>query len=289
MFAATLPGVSFRVLLVCIADEDLETDHIDAVKAFTQADIDRKVYVHMPKGFSTPGYVLLLLKALEGIKQGAALWFSHNRAAWIKLGFVTWMNETNLYYHPVLKIRIGVFADDTLVGYPKNVVAQYQSIKAEYAKMINIGAVTICPVVKFINVGIERDRQNYTITISQKQYISQLAEEYKKLISEHDTPFGTTREQQMAFEKIQEASGTSVDKAVYLGMMGKLVWPSSMTRPDISEAVSTLCSMVSQPLNVHLQAAYVVLGYLWKTKHLSYHLRWTLACAARSERVPARF
>ena len=69
VFAATLPGVSFRVLLVCIADENLETDHIDAVKAFTQADIDRKVHVEMLKGFETPGYVLLLLKALEGIKQ----------------------------------------------------------------------------------------------------------------------------------------------------------------------------------------------------------------------------
>lgn len=73
VFAATLPGVSFRVLLVCIADEDLETDHIDAVKAFTQADIDREVHVEMPEGFFTPGFVLLLLKALEGIKQGAHL------------------------------------------------------------------------------------------------------------------------------------------------------------------------------------------------------------------------
>ena len=41
MFAAMLPSVSFRVLLVCIAHESLETDHIDAVKAFTQADIDK--------------------------------------------------------------------------------------------------------------------------------------------------------------------------------------------------------------------------------------------------------
>ena len=72
----------------------------------------------------------------------------------------------------MLKIRIGVFADDTLVGYPKSVEAQYRSIKAEYATMINIGAVTISPVVKFINVGIERDRRNRTLTISQKQYIS---------------------------------------------------------------------------------------------------------------------
>ena len=97
VFVATLPGVSLRILLVCIADEDFVTDHIDAIKAFTQADIDKLVYVEMPEGFSTKGYVLLLLKALEGIKQGAALWFMHNRAAWLRLGLKSWMNETNLY------------------------------------------------------------------------------------------------------------------------------------------------------------------------------------------------
>ena len=99
---------------------------------------------------------------------------------------------------------------------------------------------------KFINVGFERDRQQRTVTISQQQYISQLAEEYGDKVEPHDTPYGTTREQRIAFEKIQEATGTPVDKAMYLAVMGKLVWPSSMTRPDIAEAVSTLCSMVSK-------------------------------------------
>ena len=39
IFAATLPGCSMRFLFACIADEDLETDHVDAVKAFTQAKL----------------------------------------------------------------------------------------------------------------------------------------------------------------------------------------------------------------------------------------------------------
>ena len=43
VFAATLPGVCFRMLTACIADEDLETDSIDAVKAFTQSLIDHKI------------------------------------------------------------------------------------------------------------------------------------------------------------------------------------------------------------------------------------------------------
>ena len=40
------------MLLCWITDEDLDTDHIDAVKAFTQAGIDKKVYVLSPEGFT---------------------------------------------------------------------------------------------------------------------------------------------------------------------------------------------------------------------------------------------
>ena len=49
VFASTLPGVSLRTLVGAVADEDLETDHIDAVKAFTQSDVDHVLYVEMPE------------------------------------------------------------------------------------------------------------------------------------------------------------------------------------------------------------------------------------------------
>ena len=41
VFASNLSSVSFRMLMGMIADEDLETDHTDAVKAFTQAKLQR--------------------------------------------------------------------------------------------------------------------------------------------------------------------------------------------------------------------------------------------------------
>ena len=70
-------AVAFRILeftgilICCIAAENLETDHTDAVKAFTQADVDHLIYVEMPEAFGDERYVLLLYKALEGIKQGS--------------------------------------------------------------------------------------------------------------------------------------------------------------------------------------------------------------------------
>ena len=123
IFAATLPGVSFRILMAIIAGEELNTDHIDAVKAFTQSFIDKLINVEMPEGFGRgtakySGYVLLLHKALEGIKQGAYLWFQHNKRAWLQLGFEAWFGEPNIYYLKSHGIRVGVFADDILSGYP---------------------------------------------------------------------------------------------------------------------------------------------------------------------------
>lgn len=274
VFAATLPGVSFRLLCCCIADEDLETDHIDAVKAFTQAGIDAEVYVDSPEGFTVDGlpparsrYCLLLHKALEGIKQGANLWFGLNKAAWLKLGCKSWLGETNLYYHPEIKARIGVFADDTLSGFRRENREQYLAMKREYGSIIKIGTLdTISPVMKFTGVQIDRDRRARTITIHQKRYIEQMGESIKQdgiELKPYDTPHGSSKEERAAFDKLLECKDSpSVSNITFLKLMGKLVWPSSMTRPDISMEVSTLCSCVSDPRQVHYDWGLVIAGYL---------------------------
>ena len=96
-----------------IAAEDLETNQIDAYTVFTQADVDAE----MPPGFSRPGYVIKLKKALEGIKQGAFLWFNRNKDALEKLGFQCTHAEPNFYRHTAFRIIISVFVDDILPGY----------------------------------------------------------------------------------------------------------------------------------------------------------------------------
>ena len=53
---------------------------------------------------------------------------------WLKLGLVSWLNEPNLYYHERLGIRVGVFADDILVGFPPQHMEDYRAIKQQYCK-----------------------------------------------------------------------------------------------------------------------------------------------------------
>lgn len=290
VFAANLAGVSFRLLMACIADEDLETDQLDAVKAFTQADVDCELYTDMPEGFESPGCVLKLKKALEGIKQGAYLWFQHNKSAWMKLGFKSWMNEPNLYYHSGLGIRIGVFADDMIAGYPRSVQPEYLRLRAAYGKMIRVDSTGLSPALKFTGVQISRDRANRIVTLHQERYIEQLAEDYAGQFKLQETPHGESKEDRHAFDTMEPAKPENmIDRGKFLKLMGKLIWPSTMTRPDIAMEVSTLCSLVSSPGKAHYECALVVVGYLVRTKSLGITFGGSLRVPYGLTSMPAGF
>ena len=52
---------------------DLELLQYDAVSAFTNSTLDELVYVHYPKGFPRPGWVLRLNKALYSLRRSPLL------------------------------------------------------------------------------------------------------------------------------------------------------------------------------------------------------------------------
>eukprot|EP00966_Prymnesium_polylepis_P038693 898282-Prymnesium_polylepis.1 len=157
----------------------------------------------MPEGFGVGGCVLLLLKALEGTKQGANLWYELNRGAILKVGGKSSLTEANLYLVKAGGFRIGVFADDGMVGFPNDHRSQYIRFKREYDKIIRIGSSdTISPCLKFTGVQIERDRPRRILTIHQRRYLEQLGEQYKDKIKHQDTPHGVSKEQRAEFESL---------------------------------------------------------------------------------------
>ena len=67
---------------------------------------------------------------------------------------------------------------------------------------------------------------------------------------------------------MENKSSLEIDRIKLLQLLGKLVWPSSMTRPDVAMEVSTLCSCVPDPRQCHYDAGLVVAGYLVATKSM---------------------
>jgi hypothetical protein len=66
---------------------DLETRQLDAVNAFVNCDLDEVVYMRPPPGFKKPGKVILLKKALYGLRRSPLLWQKKLTEAFRALGF----------------------------------------------------------------------------------------------------------------------------------------------------------------------------------------------------------
>ena len=221
---------------------------IFAVKAFTQSEVDAEIYVEMPEGFAVEGHVLKLNKALEGIKQGAHLWYERNSSALISVGFVASLTEPNLYIHNELRIMVAVFVDDIVVGYDKAVTDAYLHIKERYKSLIKIGTSDLSPVHKFTGVEIARDRGRRVITLTQKDYISELKLRYRDRVIESYSPTGPLRKSVEEFDRLQpgdENAKDKVDTLDYMQLVGSMLWVANMTRPDIAYHCSRL-AMYSQ-------------------------------------------
>ena len=145
----------------------------------------------MADGFTVPGHVYQLVKALEGIKQGAYLWFQKNRWAWGKCGLKSKVTEPNLYTHETLKVIMAVFADDCGAGYEPSIRKEYLALRAEYGKLIKIdspGPDLTVPVTMLTGIDCDFDYDAGTVAISQRTYISGLEKKYTGHVTMNSMP-----------------------------------------------------------------------------------------------------
>ena len=272
VYAHSLPAVCFRLFVSILADEDLESDQIDAIKAFTQADLDRDLYCNMPEGFSIPGHVLHLHKCLEGVKQGAHLWYKKNKWAMNKCGLVSDIAEPNLYTHESLQIIAAVVTDDVGVGFHHSVRTEYLAIRNEYAKLINIdspGPDLTRPLTVFTGCELTRDRQARTVTVTMRNYTQKLAVRYKGKFTLNDLPYAASKAKREEFEAFKPSTdGNIIDKAEYLNALGSIGWPTVMVRCECMYAYSILASLSMGPTATHLNAVMHMVGYLVATQEL---------------------
>jgi hypothetical protein len=91
--------------------------------AFTQADVERDLYMELPKNFSMLGtkityadkdkYVLKLVKNLYGQKQAGKVWYNHLKKKLIKLNFIqSKLDECVFYYRTTIFL---IYTDDTIL------------------------------------------------------------------------------------------------------------------------------------------------------------------------------
>ena len=128
----------------------------DAVKAFTQSEIDKLLYAEMPRGFEQEGMCLQILQSLEGSKQAAHLWQKMLSKALQEMGFTRSLVDPCFFSRTTQDggfIMLIVWVDDYLYAYSHDKLAD----EFEAALQTHIKCTHARDVKKFIGMEIERD------------------------------------------------------------------------------------------------------------------------------------
>jgi hypothetical protein len=242
------------------------------VLAFTQADIERDLYMKLPPGFVIPGkniteedrkkYVLKLEKNLYGQKQAGRVWYLHLKENLVKLGFKpSSYDECVFYYGKTIFI---VYTDDTIImGPDKDEVDMLIKKIGKRFKIEDQGDLS-----DYLGIKIER-HQDGTMEWTQPNLIKSILKDLG-LIELHTQNKTTTRSTPALSTVIltnhEEDKKHDETKFNYRQVIGKLLYLEKSTRPDISCAVHQCARFSADPRNKHAEAVKRIGRYLLSTK-----------------------
>jgi len=121
-----------------------------------------------------------------------------------------------------------------------------------------------------LNVGISRNRERHTLTMSQSLYVSDMLQRYSSYVDAGNTrsftaPLNDRFELDPANSPrpgSSEHAAMSQRREVYMGIVGGILWLANMSRPDLAYAASQLSRFMTNPGPAHFATAIRVLTYL---------------------------
>jgi len=263
VFAPVSKYVTVRTLMAKAAAEDLELHQIDIKTAFLHGELEETIYMQQPPGYEEGGYTTAckLNKSLYGLKQAPRAWYTRLQKELEIIGFVPSPADPSLFTltNKTSNVYLLVYVDDILIAGKDKATVSY--IKEELLKKFegrDLGEIT-----SFLGINITRDRQNKTIKIDQSGMIESIIQQFGlEEAKTKTTPLSPAI-------KLSKSEGEPLDKETfpYGTLVGKLMFLTVATRPDIAYTVGTLARFISNPNITHWQAAKGVVRYLAYTKN----------------------
>ncbi len=254
--AAVVQGTTTRILLALAAKYDWDIEVVDVDNAFLNGIIpeNREIYLHMPTGFSKPGMVCKLQKALYGLKEAALAWYITLRDALEELGLKASQHDECLFMNanPKEPLYVTVHVDDIKVCGP-NAKAFKQQIQQKFpVKQHNLE--------HYLGLDIKRDRAQRTIHVSQASYTASIIKDFGHLAADSNVPLS---------RRIQDDNSkrepTPTEVHLYQQIVGKLMHLACKTRPDLFLAVVSASRHNLKPSPDAWRAIHEILGYISRT------------------------
>ena len=246
---------SIRVLFSIALDQSWSLHQLDVSNAFLYGDLDEQVFMEQPPGYVAQGEssaVCLLKKAIYGLKQSPRAWFHKFSQLLFSYGFVSTVSDPTVMRKrtPHGCVILAVHVDDIIItGSDEAEVTVTKAYLAQHFVTRDLS-----PPRYFL--GLEIAYRPGQMSICQRKYVLDLLEETGMLGCK---PAASPMEQNVDWW--DNATALLEDAGLYRRLVGKLIF-LTVTRPDISYAVSVLSQFMQAPRTIHLEGVYRVLSYL---------------------------
>ncbi len=258
-FSPVVQWSSVRLMLILSIVHGLETRQVDYVNAFAQADLDRDVFVEIPRGYEhlneSVDCVLKLNKSLYGMSDAPLMFFELLKKNLESVGFKQFQHiDPCLFVH---KRAICLTYVDDCLWFGKDGAALDALIKQMKKKMDL--TVESRDVSNFL--GIKFTRHGDTIELKQTGLINKIIE----ATGMQDSNGKPTPADVKTLGK--DPNGKPFTESwSYPSVVGMLLYLSGNSRPDIAFAVNQAARFTHDPKDSHATAVKRIVRYLIATQ-----------------------
>ena len=237
LLAPTVAVSSVRLLTAMTCELDLDLCHFDIEQAFVQSDLKENVYMRLPQGCGRmSGKIVRLNKSLYGLKQASRQWHAHLTRCLLSLGFVQCLADAcvfRLMEVGRVVMTIVVHIDDILAVGEKTRCDQFGRDLNQMVPVKNLGELRW-----YSGCFYERDWVKGVLNISQQTFAEQLADE-------HGIEFGKSVPLPVGTKLAKFDKDEAPGNWPFRELVGSLMWLSTQTRSDISNAVRAVARYAS--------------------------------------------
>ncbi|KAI1515853.1 Pol protein [Pyrenophora tritici-repentis] len=261
-YAATLAIRNFRALIAIANYFDLELKQYDVPTAFLNAKTNRKLYAETPKAFRhIEGEIMLVLRALYGLKEAPILWYNELRRQLVKLGLKPVEGFPCLYTSRWLILF--VYVDDIVMAFHRSNAYHHRSFEKDLVDLYNIKAMG--DLTWFLGIRIVRDRALHKTWLVQDAFIDKVCARFsiEAVGKAPDVPLTENWMPQST-----EETDTARTK-LYQQLVGSLAYIAVWGRPDVARTHVVFACHLTNPGQSHVSKIRQTWRYLLSTKALA--------------------
>ncbi|XP_028548333.1 uncharacterized protein LOC114578907 [Dendrobium catenatum] len=208
-----------------------------------------------PKGFEDndhPHYVCKLKKSIYGLKQSPRQWFQTLSTHLQSIGFVAGKADTSLFIRRKddVQLYMVIYVDDILLtgNSPEMITNTLDKLKSKF-DMKHLGFAN-----SFLGIQITRTKNSFFL--SQTKYAQQILNTAGMTKCKHLANPSQTKQ-----PDVLSSTALESDPKLYRHLVGALQY-LTLTRPDISFAVNSLCQQMHHPMPPNFNSLHRLLRYI---------------------------